>query len=42
MSEKEGINKDENQEINRKLREYFDGRIVRKDLTKKESLDLNQ
>lgn len=26
---------DPNQEINKKLRQYFDGRIVRKDLTKK-------
>jgi len=35
MSGNEGINKNENQEVNRKLRKYFDGRIVRKDLTKK-------
>ncbi|MBO6056377.1 MAG: hypothetical protein J6P84_05375 [Alphaproteobacteria bacterium] len=35
MSGNEVINKNENQEVNRKLRKYFDGRIVRKDLTKK-------
>lgn len=29
------IDNEPNQEINRKLRQYFDGRIVRKDLTKK-------
>lgn len=34
-TEIEIVEEDSNQEMNKKLRQYFDGRIVRKDLTKK-------